>query len=279
MKHFQRVQQKFEQYLKNEIETIPSYYREMLSYAIEGGKRLRPVICLDIWQAIAQQNPSFHIEKLALATEWIHTASLIVDDLPCMDDDFTRRGRSTIHIRYGEARAQELQLFLIGKSLEYIRLESLPLQQQNLEMIQNMLSCVFANLGINGSPKGQLLDIQSDSDWRTVIEKKTGTFFEIAFVLGYVSGGGSKDNIPKLQSCAQLLGTLYQMVDDYGDQQEDHSKQSCINSFLILGEKEALAEYKKTESNLIQQLQQLGIWTPVLKEILTFFKLRLPIIR
>jgi geranylgeranyl diphosphate synthase type II len=279
MKHFQEVQQNFDHYLQEELESIPGYYQEMLTYAIDGGKRLRPVICMDICRALAQQNPGFHIEKLALATEWIHTASLIVDDLPCMDDDATRRGRSTIHKRYGEARAQELQLFLIGKSLEYIRHENLPLAQQDRHLIKNLLMCIFKNLGIHGSPEGQLLDIQSDSNWKTVIEKKTGTFFEIAFVLGYLGGGGSKDKIPELQECAQLLGTLYQMVDDYGDQQEDRSKKNCINSFLILGEPTAIMQYNQIETNLICKLQQLSIWTPVLKEIITFLKLRLPIIR
>ena len=292
MKHFKGIQQNFETFLNEELESIPSYYREMLEYAIDGGKRLRPVICMDICQAVVQQShdpkgvgnhigqhPLIQPEKLALATEWIHTASLIVDDLPCMDNDITRRGRSTVHVRFGEARAQELQMYLIGKSLEYIRHESIPLSQQNPHLIQNMLMSVFENLGIHGSPEGQLLDIQSNADWKKVIEKKTGTFFEIAFVLGYLSGGGSSLNIPHLQSCAQLLGTLYQMVDDYGDQQEDEAKQTCINSFLILGEREAIMVYQCIEERLISQLEKLGIWTPVLKEILTFLKLRLPIIR
>lgn len=283
MKNFQKVQQTFESCLEKELDLIPEYFQEMLRYAIDGGKRLRPVICLDIFEATSKQYATtqrlFNPQLLALATEWIHTASLIVDDLPSMDNDSTRRGRNTVHVRFGEARAQELQMFLIAKSLEYVRHESLPLEFQNfqnLNLIQNKFLSVFHNLGVEGSPQGQLLDIQSNPDWKTVIEKKTGTFFEVAFVFGYLSGGGDLSKIDKIKSSALLLGTLYQMIDDYQDQAEDALKQNCINSFLILGEENAISEYYTIENQLIKQLRELGIWTPVLKEILTFLKLRLP---
>ena len=119
MNGFKKKHDIIEQYIKDELALIPDYFKDCLKYAISDGKRLRPILCLDIAEHLStrspasRQNKTFNYLSLAIATEWIHTASLIVDDLPSMDNDTKRRGRATVHVRFGERVAQELQMFYI----------------------------------------------------------------------------------------------------------------------------------------------------------------------
>lgn len=283
MNHFKEKYRQVEQYIHNELGLIPQHIKEPLEYAVQDGKRLRPILCLDIAEHISKKHQAkdgikLDYLSLAIATEWIHTASLIVDDLPSMDNDIVRRGRDTVHVRFGERVAQELQMYLVAKGIDCVRHEFITIHDQTTDRIRYMLTTIFDNLGMNGSPRGQLLDIQSNDDWETVIQKKTGTFFEISFVLGYIGGGGDLDKIQEIKTCSHYLGTLYQIMDDFLDQEEDRKKK-CINSFLILGQSKALQTYQCIEKKLITLLQSLDIYTPVFKDILKYLKIRLPFSR
>ena len=99
--------------LKKKNETL----YDLVSHAISGGKRLRSVITLVIGECL---NPNININKIALAVELLHNASLILDDMPCMDNDTHRRGKETIHHKYGQQKAQLLVAYLLRKALNLI---------------------------------------------------------------------------------------------------------------------------------------------------------------
>ena len=88
--------------------------KEALSLSFKDGKRLRPIISLLISETInIKNNTNFNIDNLIILSELIHSASLIIDDLPCMDDDLYRRNNPTIHYKYGERSAQMLTMYLM----------------------------------------------------------------------------------------------------------------------------------------------------------------------
>lgn len=181
---------------------------EALNLLFKDGKRLRPVISIEIAKAINHSNDShFDIRKIAIISELIHSASLIIDDLPCMDNDITRRGNPTIHYKYGETSAHILTMYLFSivfnllhDNLKTLRVSNLKEMDKREEII---IKCISDNLGIFGAPLGQYLDISESNiltgdishiknTITTLLEKKTSTFFEIAFVLGYVGSGGDR---------------------------------------------------------------------------------------
>ena len=142
----------FNQYIQNL--TNDMYVKNILFDAIQSGKRIRPIIIMEMTQFILQK-PIENL-NLAIAIELIHNASLILDDMPMMDNDTFRRGKHTLHYKYNEKIALFVaDLFLnesailIGKYLQtYIT------DKSNLT---NIYSIFKDNLGIDGIIGGQLL--------------------------------------------------------------------------------------------------------------------------
>ena len=104
-------------YLLEPLKKKNKTLHDLVSHAISGGKRLRSVITLVIGECL---NPNININKLALAVELLHNASLILDDMPCMDNDTHRRGKETIHHKYGQQKAQLLVAYLLRKAFSLI---------------------------------------------------------------------------------------------------------------------------------------------------------------
>src|SRR3989344_1271366 len=97
---------------------FPENIRAPSIYALSSGKRLRPAIILSISCGISPpQDPV--ADHFALFIEYIHNASLIIDDLPCMDNDRTRRGLETVHVKYGEHIAQLLAINLLATAIQH----------------------------------------------------------------------------------------------------------------------------------------------------------------
>ena len=175
-----------ESHLENCIELF-SDERKTLSDAIRhsllnGGKRIRPLLCL-MSQQLFDQNLT-KILPLCSATEIIHTYSLIHDDLPCMDDDDIRRGKPTCHIKFGEDMAT-----LAGDALNTLAFEILVTKLKfNEKLILKLLSYFSNSLGINGLVGGQVLDILSTADindidhLKHIHTLKTGALFKACLV-------------------------------------------------------------------------------------------------
>ncbi|MFA6502056.1 MAG: polyprenyl synthetase family protein, partial [Parachlamydiales bacterium] len=215
--------------------------RDACEYSLlNGGKRFRPFIVLSIADSL---NKNHDVLFAALACEFFHTASLIADDLPCMDDEKTRRNKPTVHLVYGENTAILASYSLISAGYELI--------YKNAKELQTVLSkdecnnlCVHAietvsrYAGIHGATGGQYLDLYSNkSSIETINEiilKKTISLFEIAFVLGWLFGGGSLDKLDVVRKCSYHFGMSFQIADDINDFKEDLEKGKKINIAISL---------------------------------------------
>jgi len=178
--------------------------QESMRYALEGGKRIRAVICLATTEA-AGADPEAALPAAA-ALELVHAFSLVHDDLPALDDDDERRGRPSAHIAFGEAVA-----LLAGDGLlvEAFRLAlTYPTSAPAREL-------AAATLGMIG---GQYLDITgADTDLEALHRLKTGRLFAASVGLGLQVAGVPEPEQAPWRSFGEELGLLFQIVDDVLD--------------------------------------------------------------
>ena len=194
-----------EEYLA-ELALTPELHalEEPVRYALAGGgKRVRPVLCLATAEA-AGADAELALPAAA-ALELVHSFSLVHDDLPALDDDDERRGRPTVHVRFGEDVA-----VLAGDALlaEAFRLAlSYGTPHVGRELAQ-------ATLGMIG---GQYLDLRGGADEETVDRLKTGRLFDAAVACGLHVAAVSEAAQAPWRAFAAELGVLFQTVDDLID--------------------------------------------------------------
>lgn len=218
--------------------------RDACEYALtNGGKRFRPILVSMVAAAV---NPNADVSQAALAVEYFHTASLIADDLPCMDNDAERRNKPATHIVFGESTALLASYSLIAagydclaKNSQMLAASTSPHASQagaiGLLAIQN----VSRNTGLHGASGGQFLDIfPPDLSWSTVHEvicKKTVSLFDISFVLGWLYAGGDIELLPQVSKAAYHFGMAFQIADDLGDIKQDALNGRNVNAASIYG--------------------------------------------
>lgn len=266
----------FESFLTEAIAQMgpASVLKDAVSYALEsGGKRLRPVLVMIIAQALGDVKVSF----AALSVEYFHTASLIADDLPCMDNDLERRGKPSLHVAFGEATALLASYTLIALAYGGIY-EAANFLKSNPKLAQSAdaramicLDIVTKKAGLNGATLGQYLDLFPQEpnldSLKTLIEKKTGTLFEIAFVFGWLFGGGEIKSLPTVKKCAQHLGFAFQIVDDLEDDGQDKKANRGINIVTFLGREKAMDLFTQEVLLFERELKNLNLLTPAFQEI------------
>ncbi|MFI0777067.1 polyprenyl synthetase family protein [Streptomyces sp. NPDC021212] len=208
--------------LRSSVDSVePPRLREAMAYSLlADGKRIRPTLCLLTFEIFATD------VALALPTacalEMLHTASLIHDDLPSMDNDDFRRGSPSNHRVFGEGMALLAGDALLAYALEFILQNAGALRQEKLLGVMAKLIEVVGPSGLSG---GQAIDLycqgREEVDAWTVEEmhiKKTGALIEAAVVTGAILGGASQDDIARLTTYARNLGLAYQIVDDILDE-------------------------------------------------------------
>jgi len=198
----------------------PARLHDAMRYAtLEGGKRVRPLLCFGAGE-LANAAPE-RLEIAACAVEMIHAYSLVHDDLPCMDDDVLRRGKPTVHVEYDEATA-----LLVGDALQSLafqllaehRLADDPAVQ--LEMVR-LLAVASGSRGMAG---GQQVDLESTGKQLSVPElesmhiHKTGALIRAAVMLGSACGLPLSPELhARLERYASCIGLAFQVVDDVLD--------------------------------------------------------------
>jgi geranylgeranyl diphosphate synthase type II len=211
------VEEELLNYLPEE-ETLSKSVRDAMAYSLTaGGKRLRPVLLLascEMCGGLLNEAMPF-----ACALEYIHTYSLIHDDLPCMDNDDYRRGRLTNHKVFGEAMA-----LLAGDGLLTLAFEVM-LEQRNVkpsvlvEVVHETAMCA-GNFGMVG---GQALDLDAENrqisakELKTLHEGKTGAMFIAAVRGGAHLAGATDEQLLALTHFAELVGLAFQIQDDILD--------------------------------------------------------------
>lgn len=248
----------------------PSPLRKACEYALKiGGKRFRPIIAVLVAEALGHKAP---VLPSALAVEFFHTASLVVDDLPCMDDDDERRNHPATHRKYNEATALLVSYALIAAGYELLAKNStllkslgLPHSSQSDQICVTVLENAAYNTGLWGATGGQFMDIYPpDLDVETirdVIHKKTVSLFEIAFVSGWAFGGGPLNKIEQVKKLASHYGMAFQIADDFDDLEQDKINGRKVNLAAILGKDGAKAMFDKETKGYRQLLKELGLET------------------
>jgi geranylgeranyl diphosphate synthase type II len=198
------------------LEAAPRRLVEAMEYSLlAGGKRLRPLLCLAFAEAVRGGPPGAAAEDASCALEYVHTYSLIHDDLPAMDDDDLRRGRPTSHKVFGEAMA-----ILAGDALltEAFALLATGPDPRRAEMVSRLAQAA----GAVGMVGGQVLDIAedrpADEGYLTRLHRaKTGALLRAACTLGVVAEGGSQLQIAAAERYGDAVGLAFQIADDLLD--------------------------------------------------------------
>jgi len=271
----EEYRRKFEKELSFAIERFgeKSRLRDACEYALVcGGKRLRPLIVLMTADALSN---GLDVFPVALGVEFFHTASLIADDLPCMDNDDMRRNRPSLHKEFGEATAILASYTLIAEGYGGIHLNEELMKKDGRfahmasQAVLLCLKAVTRCAGIQGATNGQFLDLfPPDVTWETVrkvIAQKTATLFEISFLFGWLFGGGGVSAIEELHSCASHLGMAFQIADDLEDGVQDGV--SGVNVAALLGEEKAISLFKREIASFRSSLERLCLWTAPFQEL------------
>lgn len=207
--------------------TIEDFYRsqqvssdlsEVILYSVQaGGKRIRPLLLLELIQAFGLELAEAHYQ-VASALEMIHTGSLIHDDLPAMDDDDYRRGRLTSHKKFGEDMA-----ILAGDSLFLDPYGLLARAELPSQVKVDLISELSLAAGSFGMVAGQVLDMQGEGqaisleDLKIIHANKTGKLLTYPFVAAGLIVQAQQSVQDKLRRIGELLGLAFQVRDDILD--------------------------------------------------------------
>ena len=203
---------------KNLVKFLPSakiepkaLHKAMRYSTLSGGKRIRPVILLET--AITCGGEHKQAIAAACAVEFVHTYSLIHDDLPSMDNDNYRRGKPSCHKKFGEATAILAGDALLALAFNILAEEYPP--SISVEMIKP-LSLALGSYGMVG---GQALDITKSKDLKSINRLKTSKLFEACAYLGAISAHAGKKEKLAIRKYGANLGMAFQSMDDIIDKQ------------------------------------------------------------
>lgn len=184
---------------------------------LDGGKRLRPLLVLASSQAL-DGAPEAAL-RAAVAVELIHAYSLIHDDMPCMDDDVLRRGKPTVHVKFGQAQAM-----LAGDAMQALAFEVLTPECGVDPALQARLVGLLARAaGQAGMAGGQAIDLASvgctldEAALRDMHRRKTGALLEASVMMGAACGRPEPATRAALSAYGQAVGLAFQVVDDILD--------------------------------------------------------------
>jgi geranylgeranyl diphosphate synthase type II len=204
-----------------------SIHRAMRHSVFAGGKRLRPILCMEAGRMISSASPAARvadslpkgIEQVGAALEMLHTYSLIHDDLPALDNDDLRRGRPTSHKVFGEAIA-----ILAGDALQTLAYEVLTSLDCSAESSISIIREIAHATGtIEGMIGGQVVDLEAEHlkpDLTTleyIHRAKTAALITASVVSGGIFAGATADDISRLRTYGQSIGLAFQIVDDVLD--------------------------------------------------------------
>ena len=204
-----------------------SIHRAMRHSVFAGGKRLRPVLCMEAARMIAAPGElSQGVEALGAAIEMLHTYSLIHDDLPALDHDDLRRGKPTCHVVFGEAIA-----ILAGDALQTQAYEILAgLECPAPQTVEIVRAIAQATGTVDGMIGGQVMDLEAEEQKPTaalveaIHRAKTGALIRVSLLSGGIYAGGTDADIEHLREFGSKAGLAFQIMDDVLDVTQDSSQ-------------------------------------------------------
>lgn len=200
--------------------TPPSIHRAMRYSVFAGGKRLRPILCLEAGRMFSSDLAA--ATQAGCAVEFIHTYSLIHDDLPALDNDDLRRGKPTSHKMFGEAIA-----ILAGDALLTLAFQTLANAPVEPGRRVKIIHEIAAGAGtVNGMVGGQVADLEGEkkavdtAGLEYIHRSKTAALIRSSVVAGAIAGGAHDEDVERLRGFGENIGWAFQVVDDILDVEE-----------------------------------------------------------
>ena len=271
----------FKEYIINELST---YYntitntklKEILMYSLEGGKCIRGFIVKHLIEKLTQSPTT--LWQPIVSIELIHGISLVIDDLPCMDNDMMRRNKLSTFARFGERQAILTSLFGISEAFN-ILLEGLKILNTNkyidnkyIDIINIITKEWHEYIGKN-LVVGQMLDLKENIEELininipftndNIILYKTCSLFIFAFILGGIYSGVDV-NLEDYKKMGYHMGMMYQIMDDSRDIKTDVVEANII---LHKGKLEAEKLYMKSKSQFLDLINNNNILTQELLDL------------
>jgi len=199
----------------------PSSIHQAMRYSVfAGGKRIRPILCLETAR-IFEAEP-LHALYPGCAIEFIHTYSLIHDDLPALDNDDLRRGKPTSHKKFGEATA-----ILAGDALLTLAFETIAAAPVSAERRVAMALEIASAAGtVKGMVGGQVADLESEGKkvgpemLEYIHQSKTAALIRASVTSGALCAGASTEDVARLRRFGENIGWAFQVTDDILDVEE-----------------------------------------------------------
>jgi len=211
------VDAQLERLLPGEDVRPPSIHKAMRYSVFAGGKRIRPILCLEAARIFAPE-PSAALFP-GCAIEFIHTYSLIHDDLPSLDNDDLRRGKPTSHKQFGEATA-----ILAGDALLTLAFETVAAAPVNAERRVAMVTEISTAAGtVNGMVGGQVADLEAEGQrvgaetLEYIHRSKTAALIRASITAGAICAGANAEDVARLRSFGETIGWAFQVTDDILD--------------------------------------------------------------
>ena len=277
----EEVERIVKEYLPEEVGYQKRVLEAMNYSVLAGGKRLRPMLMQETYRFFANKknddNKEKNIENIdalhrfMAALEYIHTYSLVHDDLPAMDNDVLRRGLPTTHVKYGHAMA-----ILAGDGLLNYAFEvasSAFNKDNNTEKVIEALKVLAHKPGIYGMLGGQVIDVENTGKeieletLQCIHRLKTSALIETSMMIGAIFAGASKDEVNSVSEVAVDIGLAFQIQDDILDvvstddelgkpvnSDEKNNKTTYVTLLGIDKAKEQVKEYTDRAINRLKGL-------------------------
>lgn len=227
-RHRPQIEKSLREYLPLAPPKIETQFNEAVEYALfSGGKRLRPVLTLlgaELFGGRAEA-----VMPAAAAVEFIHTSSLIFDDLPCMDNAAQRRGKTSLHEKFGEGLAILVAIGFLNAAYSLVFVNHREMPDRAIQAHAEIVECV----GASGMIGGQSVDLAlakgtNQSEFsaenyssESVRNLKTSALMRLSLRVGAILAGANYFELAELSRFAELLGDAYQLSDDLIDLEED----------------------------------------------------------
>ena len=201
----------------------PAGLGDAMRYAVlDGGKRLRPLLVMAACEAVGGNAEA--ALRAACAVELIHAYSLVHDDMPCMDNDVLRRGKPTVHVKFGQAQA-----LLAGDALQALAFEFLTPEDAGIDTATQARLCrmLAQAAGFQGMAGGQAIDLASvgmplnSQQLHEMHRLKTGALLEASVMMGAACGTATAAAWQSLRDYGAAVGLAFQVVDDILDVTQD----------------------------------------------------------
>lgn len=268
---------------------LSEYLMDAMRYSVLApGKRLRPIMMMESMKLFSEITEDLY--SFMAAIEFIHSYSLVHDDMPCIDNDEYRRGRKTTHAVYGETTA-----LLTGDGLLNFAYETAAdsfTKSAHLDRCAKALKVLAKKAGIFGMVGGQAVDVYCEKTKNPLTkdkllyihENKTAALIEASLMIGAILGGANESEIKLMEEAGSAIGIAFQIRDDILDVEgtfeelgkpigsdEENNKDTYVTLFGLDEAKRDVAEYSDKAIKILDSFEKKN---PFLKELVESLVLR-----